>query len=98
MRSNPNNILGTTTDSSNGSFIGGGDEAAVHLGLAGSASSISGGITADGYPGVGSRAQAGDGHFVSLGLTVTVVPEPTTAILLGIGLGGLAVAGRRRSA
>lgn len=31
------------------------------------------------------------------GVTVTVVPEPTTAVLLGLGLFGLAVAGRRRS-
>jgi hypothetical protein len=31
------------------------------------------------------------------GLTVTVIPEPTTAALLGRGLFGLAVAGRRRA-
>jgi hypothetical protein len=32
----------------------------------------------------------------SPGLTITIVPEPTTAALLGLGLLGLAVAGRRR--
>jgi len=31
------------------------------------------------------------------GVTVTVVPEPTTVAMLGLGLFGLAVAGRRRS-
>jgi len=33
----------------------------------------------------------------SPGVTITVVPEPTTAALLGLGLFGLAVAGRRRA-
>jgi hypothetical protein len=31
------------------------------------------------------------------GVTVTIVPEPTTAAMLGLGLFGLAVAGRRRN-
>jgi hypothetical protein len=33
----------------------------------------------------------------SAGLTVTVIPEPTTAAMLGLGLFGLALAGRRRA-
>ena len=33
----------------------------------------------------------------SPGLTLTVIPEPTTAALLGLGLFGLAAAGRRRA-
>ena len=33
----------------------------------------------------------------SPGLTLTIIPEPTTAALLGLGLFGLAAAGRRRA-
>jgi hypothetical protein len=33
----------------------------------------------------------------SQGLEMTLIPEPTTAILLGLGLLGLALAGRKRS-
>jgi hypothetical protein len=35
--------------------------------------------------------------LTSTGVSVTVVPEPTTAAMLGLGLFGLALAGRRRS-
>jgi hypothetical protein len=65
-----------------------GDEAAVRMGIAGNATSY----TAGNYPGVGSRTLADDGHFV----TATLVPEPTTIVMMALGLSGLALYGRRR--
>jgi hypothetical protein len=64
-----------------------GDEAAVRMGIAGNATSY----TAGNYPGIGGRTLANDGHFV----TVTLVPEPTTSVLMALGLFGLAMLGRR---
>jgi hypothetical protein len=70
----------------------GNDEVAVRLGMAGTGS----GVTADDYPGVGSRNINGDGHFVSVNALVTAVPEPGTVLLLGSGLAALALRGRRQ--
>lgn len=76
----------------------GADEAAARFGASGALS----GATADDYPGPGDvvdRIQANDGHFVNINATVlTVIPEPGTMLLLGSGLAGLAIQGRRRAA
>ena len=38
---------------------------------------------------------ASDNTVTNTGVTITVVPEPGTALLMGLGLAGLAAAGRR---
>ena len=75
-----------------------GDEAAIRLGINENLSSY----TAGAYPGdagtgVPNRTAANDGHFVDLDLfDLGPVPEPDTALMLGMGLAILAAQGRRR--
>ena len=58
------------------------DEAALRLGLESSVP----GVSADDYPGVGSRTIADDGHFVGFTATVTAAaPEPTLLLLMVVG-------------
>lgn len=64
-----------------------GQEAAVRFGIAGTMP----GMTAEDYPGVGSRVASDDGHFVNVKLTF--VPEPASLSLMM--MGGL-IALRRR--
>ena len=63
-------------------------EAAVRLGEPGNF----GGFSAGNYPGVGARDLATDGHF----LIVTLIPEPSPALLLGLSVLALAVVRRLR--
>jgi hypothetical protein len=71
-----------------------GDEAAIRLGIP---ESLPTDYTAGAYPGPGNRTAANDGHFVDLDLIdLGPIPEPDTALLLGMGLGILAVQGSRR--
>jgi hypothetical protein len=58
------------------------DGGAIRMGNAGSLA-----MTADDYPGAGSRTQANDGHFVDVKATIiATVPEPDTAGLLLFGV------------
>lgn len=92
---------GQSTNSGN-NVISGGDEAVVLLGLG---SGIDGTPTAsligaaDDYPGTAGVSDSTTlGHFVGISATVTsVVPEPSTFVLAGMGLlGGVFAAWRRR--
>lgn len=69
------------------------DGAAIRMGLQGGISTT----TADDYPGVGSRTQSGDGHFVDVTATIISTPEPAAGALVAFGLLGLALRARRAS-
>jgi hypothetical protein len=71
--------------------FGAGDQASVRLGLD-DPGTLDPGFTAGEYPGVGSRTLGNDGHFASY----TLVPEPSTVVLMTVGLIGLTVLGRSR--
>ena len=84
------NASATTVDPAGGDFAG--DEAALRMGLDSALSSFS----ADDYPGVGLRTLVTDGIYVFFRLDEA--PEPGTAVLLGLGLAGLAMHRRGRAA
>ncbi|NRA09445.1 MAG: PEP-CTERM sorting domain-containing protein [Myxococcales bacterium] len=71
------------------------DEAGLLLGLdeAGGATGL---VTASQYDALPTaRDASGDGHFLGISATVTsVIPEPSTLLLLGMGLVGVALRGR----
>jgi hypothetical protein len=89
------NFTAAANSTCSGLCVSGGDEKAFRFGAPGFADSgaFLANTTADNYPGVGNRTQSNDGHFIN----VALVPEPGTLALIGLGLCGLVVGGRRRS-
>ena len=69
-----------------------GQEAAVRFGLLSTLT----GVSADDYPGPGSRAAANDGHFVDVKVTFAPVPEPGSLVLVGLCVCGFGAAALRR--
>ena len=71
------------------------DEAGLLLGLD-EAGGATGGVSASQYDALPTaRDASGDGHFLGISATVTsVIPEPSTLLLLGMGLVGVALRGR----
>ncbi|MBX3421703.1 MAG: hypothetical protein KF752_09120 [Pirellulaceae bacterium] len=70
----------------------GGDEHAARFGI----NDVLGGMNPDNYPGAPARNINLDGHFVTATVTITAIPEPSSAVLAVSGLVGLCGIRRRR--
>lgn len=80
-----------------GGLFGQGDEAAIRMGIGDTLPNFMAGTYPGAPPEVPNRTAAADGHFIDLDLfDLGPIPEPDTALLLGLGLGVLAVQGRHR--
>ena len=77
----------STTSTKGPGANGAGDEVAIRMGIDSALSQF----TADNYPGTGNRTLTSDGQFIS----ATLVPEPTSMLMMLAGLVGLALFGRR---
>jgi hypothetical protein len=86
----------TSSAGSGNNVLSGGDEGAVILGMQGTVSQVAG---ADDYPGTSGRSNglAEDGHWTTVTVTLTsVVPEPSSIALAGLGALGVGFAAWRR--
>jgi hypothetical protein len=88
-------FLWTNRTASGNNVLSGGDEGVTLFGLDTRLNSRV--AAADDYPGTSGRTNpAGDGHFVTITATVTVIPEPSTLAMATIAGLGMALFGWRR--